>query len=124
MSRPIKFRAWDKEFGMINDFWVGSMSGFVYDKDPSTDLLTEMGDQPVLMQFTGLHDKDGKEIYEGDILQYQNNKGKWGAVRAPVIFRSGRFIVEQKGANYLGNPSFGRRHAVIGNIYENPELSN
>ena len=77
----------------------------------------DMDENPV-MQFTGLHDSDEREIYEGDILN-----SKIGYVY--VVFNLGSFSVAYPDGTatslyyFLFNQY---RHTVIGNIYENPEL--
>ncbi len=80
-----------------------------------------------LIEWTGLLDKNGKEIYEGDLLQYVSTSTR-GQIRGPVVFRSGKFTdsptpdLKYKNNNYLGTPSYSKGFEVIGNIYENPEL--
>lgn len=80
-----------------------------------------------IMQFTGLHDKNGKEIYEGDIYHKNGGKGE-------IVFYNGCFCV--KGGSSFSPLNFGCEEdyadiivddfvdtiEVIGNIHENPEL--
>ena len=83
-----------------------------------------IGDKCEIMQFTGLQDKNGKDIYEGDIIPSNNNKGNH-----PVIFENGTFMwfgeplgydmgADQEDAVYPQS----NWAIIIGNIYENPEL--
>jgi uncharacterized phage protein (TIGR01671 family) len=65
-----------------------------------------------IMQFTGLKDKNGKEIYEGDIVMLNGSK-----VPKVMEFRKGSFCLDYI---YFGTEAY--RMEVIGNIYENPEL--
>jgi hypothetical protein len=119
MQREIKFRLWGEQSGVMHHFnlqsdkitmnsrglWVsdGNHSAFIGGGNP-------------LMQFTGVKDKDGKEIYEGDILQGDVWNG-------PVLFHEGRFVVDvSKPALYMPVRDLAHRDFVIGNIYENPEL--
>ncbi|MED0759150.1 YopX family protein [Aneurinibacillus thermoaerophilus] len=79
-----------------------------------------------MMQYTGLKDKNGKEIYEGDILSwrehvrmYGTDLNKWVTEKVPVRF-------DDTGAMFLCGDDFlfkyNEKAEVIGNIYENPEL--
>ncbi len=78
-----------------------------------------VGENPILMQYTGLKDKNGKEIYEGDIIvEYLlPNEYDYGIIE----YLDGSFVINWKSKmwQYLINVS---RREVIGNIYENPEL--
>lgn len=120
MNREIKFRFWGK-FGELNEekdecemeMLYGDRFCFQH-AEPIDTLFADKSF--VVMQFTGLQDKNGKEIYEGDIdnkgrvCQYFKKLGSFGfknPKHAPVTFL-GQF-------NDRGN-------YVIGNIYENPEL--
>lgn len=80
MNREIKFRAWDEVSEKIlnwNDFLDTNMKN-TFIAPESTGLI--------LMQYTGLDDKNGKEIYEGDIAKYENMIGK-------IMFFNGSFIL-------------------------------
>jgi hypothetical protein len=105
-QREIKFRAWDGEH-MIHD--IGIRSGMALHLDTG-----KMHDWP-LMQYTGLKDKDGREIYEGDILTHIDCVGV-----CTVVYGKCEFYAE--GFDELGY-DLCAECTVIGNIYENPELT-
>jgi len=127
--RELKFRAWDKKLKKMFEF---ELEWSKYVNHEEIQCLTPVGvgnpnveniEKPSdLMQYTGLKDKNGKEIYEGDIL----NMTYHGSVsivepeiKVIVGFERGSFIIEENGIS-LGK--IGRSLEVIGNIYENPEL--
>ena len=110
MNREIKFRAWDKRFKKM-DY-----------ASPMAILNIEDNDHEI-MQYTGLKDKNGKEIYEGDIVVDKYTK----ETNCEVFFYDGAFRVG-KGAprGVITLSSMFVKNAplveVIGNIYESPEL--
>jgi len=78
----------------------------------------EVSDRYILMQYTGLKDKNGKEIYEGDIVEF--HYGSLGSFREEIIFNDGGFwILRKDGSNFMPSIEF---REVIGNIYENKDL--
>ena len=110
MEREIKFRAWDNKISKISKpFSFGHILNFC-DKN-GIGHMKSPDDYHKIMQFTGLKDKNGKEIYEGDIL-----KGVSG--NHAVLFKlSGGWVTDTNLPLWaFANP------VVIGNIYENPEL--
>lgn len=125
--RQIKFRAWDTR----TKEWCG---GFCIEKgglwkEGSNDSWVDLQHSEIikLMQFTGLLDKNGKEIYEGDILRTGNLKRYNDKTDiAEVRWFRGGFMLHLNG-------NFGYRdierydndsqlYKIIGNIYENPDL--
>ncbi len=106
MIREIKFRAWVSH---QKQFWY---PGTIIRVSLGEDLQKELGEDIILMQFTGLKDKNGKEIYEGDIVHHGKN-----AV-SPVEFHDGSFTVATTSVMHRRSNEL----KVIGNIYENPEL--
>jgi uncharacterized phage protein (TIGR01671 family) len=125
--RPIKFRAWDekKKIMHTNFQWIESGTEgndwilFVSDQRPiqSDNNLTNpyFSQQLKKMQFTGLLDKNGKEIYERDVL-----KNEIGATGIVQWYKDG-YEIRMSEKMYSRFHTFGE-HEVIGNIYENPDL--
>ena len=108
-NRIIKFRTWDK----INKKW---MSG---ENFPQVVACMNEWDCEI-MQFTGLLDKNGKEIYSGDILQQKKTSG----TRFIVGWNTdGWWQVENLSDDGLDSLwKWAQVTEIIGNIYENPEL--
>ena len=109
MNREIKFRVWDK--------YIGKMFKIIRVNEELNLFCFQWG--KYLMQYTGLRDKNGKEIYEGDILNqgYGFKPFVIKDIRLDTIkiARMIKFKQEHKNAVEI---------EVIGNIYENPELLN
>jgi uncharacterized phage protein (TIGR01671 family) len=128
--REIKFRAWYKSVERMQYFqgikWMLSYNGeekLIIGDDFHDDYYDSeiVPEDFELMQYTGLKDKNNKEIYEGDIINQTTATGTDGHIEQ-VIFLLGIFGTQSKGRgfNNLNNWT----NEVIGNIYENPELVN
>jgi len=118
--REIKFRAWDtKNKEMVNDIWIAPHYGWLVmtDNDAMAERERPERNQWELMQFTGLRDKNGKEIYEGDILE---GLGIVEWVASDCRFGMNIFEELKEVEFWELKPS---NLEVIGNIYENPELA-
>ena len=120
--REIKFRAWDKEAKkMIEPFWLKSLvvnycDEFNYSSIHEDDLFLASQNELEFMQYTGLKDKNGKEIYEDDIVS-------GGEKIYSIGFHLGTFTLNnEKGEVGIGLVQTETSLEVIGNIYENPEL--
>jgi uncharacterized phage protein (TIGR01671 family) len=130
--REIKFRAWfTLKNRMVNheslSLFYDSDEGFTFAFDDSTFVDEEHAEGTLnyeLMQFTGLYDKNGKEIYEGDVLEAQDDDGSFYLKVAYDGEYARYWFVDEADSGYCYAPDeFGRDEIlVVGNIYENPEL--
>lgn len=125
--REIKFRAWSKEEGMINVARLDIADGSLY-KRLITGKAYDYWNDVILMQYTGLKDKNGTEICQGDIVECKcGNTGK-------TILRQVEYIGVSfctKNGSFYNQKTKQREYCyiplkpyvkVVGNIYENPEL--
>ena len=121
--RELKFRAWDKkENRMFKVFGLTWHYGIFLIEEKGRSRKHGSGETE-LMQYTGLKDKTGKEIYEGDIIEYRPVKPSKRT--GELVFTSRKvFVVEYKHSyRYIGFNMGKTAHSrVIGNIYENEEL--
>lgn len=106
------------------DYWDGVNSSAV---QMVNYLLssTDVEESKVWMQFTGLCDRDGKEIYEGDVVRYENagydpSEGETPWEIGTVIFKNLAWMIDSD--DYMLCDFTLTDLEVIGNIYENPEL--
>lgn len=122
MNKEIKFRVWDKDFKRMrylnssHDFICFDEKGNGYYHNMQTGLGEWFSD---LMQYTGLKDKNGVEIYECDIIEYKDSTGKH---IEEVKFDKGCFYAGLHGGSSTRvAPKLinARLSKVIGNIYEN-----
>ena len=124
--RTIKFRGKDR-FGEIwyyGNLVVNEMFGHTHIWDASLGYLEVIPE--TIGQFTGLYDCDGKEIYEGDILEWEKD-----GLMYVVKFWAGMFYASVEECNdgiFGGFPLHAlteyedRKCKIVGNIYDNPEL--
>ena len=119
--RDIKFRVWD------NDLEIMSYSDtdiFITFSDDGICIGYEIDDEIDdydLMQYIGLKDKNGREIYEGDIVEYKNEYHviEWDDCK---FMAKGFYCSSQDTPDDFFSEFAYTNCKVIGNIYENPEL--
>jgi uncharacterized phage protein (TIGR01671 family) len=120
--REIKFRAWDKECNCYdkNHHIVIDLNGHIYNQQNGEGDSTYTIDQ-----FTGLQDRKGRDIYEGDIVDVSMSyKGGTIPHRGVIVYSScfGSFATKNAGGETLIQKHCTHTFEVIGNIHENPEL--
>ena len=146
--REIKYRAWIKKEKRMDDVdfinIAAQFAGKWECKKPDADLFSDRGDEVAtrrgrlfnledveIMQFTGLKDKNGKEIYEGDIIKEKDGSKefrfiKWCDVESRFMLCSDSRCIQNWNSlgNYCSdeNNKICRNLEIIGNIFENSEL--
>jgi uncharacterized phage protein (TIGR01671 family) len=129
MNREIKFRAWDKARKVLF---------MIFDNSSLDWYLPTWKDNYEIMQFTGLKDKEGKEIYEGDIIESTSREvtfdgqdtGKIAKDKYEVVWveENAHYAQKRIKTGYIQSGTgmkqkfMTKYYEVIGNIHENPEL--
>jgi len=117
MERIIKFRAWSKKWGMVYPnkvYTIDVINGIIWKKILQTDEV------PILMQFTGFKDKNGIEVYEGDILRLDQFYDNW----LVEWYCAGFYVRNIHGSPdyYIFDSGIAVSRAICGNKFQNPEL--
>lgn len=111
--REYKFRIWNTDKGYMSRVYTlvdfGSHQRFAY----TQGMNGEIEPIDVIMQFTGLSDRNGKEIYEGDIC-------RWGKYKSEIKWQDYMFQFQAKGEDPIMPRSSDME--IIGNVFENKEL--
>jgi hypothetical protein len=112
MNREIKFRIWLPSINKFRNFlFVLDLDGTCLEEIGHGE--TEVNKEAIIQQFTGLLDKNGKEIYEGDII------------KTPLshMFRDNIYVVKYFQNRFIPDDICDEKDIeIIGNIFENPEL--
>lgn len=126
-----KYRAWDGvEKKFVEHFFITDNGLICNMEKPTSDrklLIPIEKSELILMQSTGLRDKNGKEIFEGDIVQFEDcyTETDFLYVNTGIVeWSQGSFTITNRDSVEMGDLLDGEflDVTIIGNVYENPEL--
>lgn len=112
----MKFRAWDGTEFLDSEYWKITNSGI--------ENYYHEGQTLIVQQYSGLEDKNGKEIYEGDIVRYEVEIGEF--VTREIVFDYGYFGLDRSTTKNKAQVLWPVACSVevLGNVFETPELLN
>jgi uncharacterized phage protein (TIGR01671 family) len=126
--REIKFRAWDAGATEMHYDYISSKKEYT-DWGATNDPTYELHRDIILMQFTGLEDKNGRDIYEGDVVKHYHptlladfladGEVVWSPKEHQYTYQGWYVKPPDKHAVLIGSSV---EYEIIGNIYENSEL--
>ena len=122
-NRLFKFRGWGMKIK-----WMSKPFSFGQALNFHNQIIRNLQSDDIVMQFTGLIDKNGIEIYEGDIVTYRRSIGNWTGefmtTTHKIIFTEevNAFVMEYGNSYIKLRKHWGYEYEVLGNLYENPEL--
>lgn len=124
--KELKFRVWDKEREtFLNNVFINS-DGKLYEFSKDTMFGTAISfldsENKKILQYTGLHDKNGKEIFEGDIIKIKDETYRitWNGCFSSFDMTNIAKAKQYKDL-YILNKNF-EKSEIVGNIYQNREL--
>jgi len=122
MSRPIKYRVWCKNFKeWEKDEILTDKFGNIFHCG-KTGMRIVSPDSHVIQQFTGLKDKNNKEVYDGDIIKQNSHFGEILVCQYREKFGMWTFRIRNDGDSFHFHYWELKEFEVVGNIFENSEL--
>lgn len=121
--REIKFRAWDTEEKKFEGYFQLTNTGTLAVFDPMIAEWDKAKDERyIVMQYTGLKDKNKNDCYEGDLIEFEEPVFESDILTCPVVFKDGAFCAEWEKENgsmvtwFLLSDL--EEFEILGNIYE------
>ncbi len=120
----LKFRAWDKKKNTFTNYQIVDDMLYFMDKFTGVWIRDDNKNRFILMQSTGMFDKNGKEIFEGDILTDEGmfEGDCWDYATIKFDKTDYTYYLNWENEQICGSITESESYTVAGNIYENKEL--